>query len=32
MHFISIAIASLNPVVEEQKPPQILNTNKGIYV
>jgi len=29
MHF-SIVVASLNPVAEEHKPPQILDTNKGI--
>ena len=27
-----VAVASLNPVVEEHKPPQILDTNKGTYI
>jgi len=27
-----VAVASLNPVVEEHKPPQILDTNKGTYL
>jgi len=30
--FFSIVVASLNPVAEEHNPPQILDTNKGIYV